>query len=163
MSVRLPSDVYSPDHIGIVLWELGQLISHLQDASTRAKVASATTQPNDIQMSSFLINVLHTAGVAENDVPALEKLQGELRLLRDKAPVAHLMLAALPSRTTKRELVEWFRSQLHTECLVTFSMRGDIGGGFVLRIGSKQYDFTYKARLLEDKHRLTEIFDGVRG
>lgn len=162
MSVQLPSDVYSPDHIGIVLWELGQLVSQLQDAATRAKVATAAVPEREVHVSSFLMHVLHSAEVAENDISALEKLQGDLKAIRDKAPVAHLVLAALPSRTTKRELVDWFRAQLHTDCLVTFSMRGDIGGGFMLRIGSKQYDFTYKAKLLEDRHRLTEIFDSAR-
>ena len=32
MSVRLPADVYSPDHIGVVLWELGHLIDHRRNA-----------------------------------------------------------------------------------------------------------------------------------
>lgn len=162
MSVKLPADVYSPDHIGIVLWELGELISRLRNASTRAAVVEGGVPEEEIHISSFLLNVLHTAGVSAGDRQALEQLQVDLRALRDSAPVAHVVLAALPSRALKRELVEWFREQLHVHHLVTFAMRGDIGGGFKLRIGSKQYDFTYRARLLEGKHRLTEIFDSVR-
>lgn len=162
MSLRLPADVYSPDHVGIVLWEIGELISRLRNAATRAAVVTEGVPQEEMHISSFLLNVLHATGVSAGDRQALERLQAELQVIRDKAPVAHIVLSAIPSRALKRELVEWFRDQLHIQHLVTFSMRGDIGGGFMLRIGSKQYDFTYKARLLEDRHRLTEIFDSVR-
>lgn len=162
MSLRLPAEVYSPDHIGIALWELGSLVSYLQNSDTRAKVSSSQVQPGEPQISAFLTNVLTTTGIAPNDLSSLEQLQEQLQIVRDKAPVAHMMLSALPNQSMKRELVEWFREQIHAQCLVTFAMRRDIGGGFVLRIGSKQYDFSYRQRLLDDRHRLTEIFDGVR-
>jgi len=162
VSVQLPADVYSPDQVGIVLWELGGLISSLRGASTRAAIVTEGVPQQEVHVSSFLMGVLHAAGVSAGDRQALEQLQIEMQALRTSAPVAHIVLAALPNRTLKRELVEWFRAQLHPQHLVTFATRGDIGGGFVLRIGSKQYDFTYRARLLEDKHRFTEIFDGVR-
>jgi F0F1-type ATP synthase delta subunit len=161
MSLRLPADVYSPDHVGIVLWELGALISRLQNASVRAQVVQNAPQ-EELQLSAFLMNVLQAAGVASNDLKGLEQLQAQLQIVRDKAPVAHMVLTALPNQSVKRELVEWFRTQLHAQCLVTFAMRRDIGGGFVLRIGSKQYDFSYRQQLLDNRHRLTEIFDGVR-
>lgn len=162
MSVRLPADVYSPDHVGVVLWELGRLIIHLQNASTRAKIAPSSSRIEELPLSALLTSVLQTVSIATDDLKRLEELQAELRALRDRAPVAHIVLSALPTRVLKRELVQWFRGQLHDQCLVTFTMRPDIGGGFLLRIGSKQYDFSYRQRLLEDKHRLTEIFDGVR-
>ena len=162
MSLRLPVELYSPDHIGIALWELGSLVSYLQDNAMRAKVTSAQPAQTEPQVSAFLNNLLSEAGVALNDVSGLEQLQSQLQIVRDKAPVAHMVLSALPNQTMKRELVEWFRNQIHAQCLVTFAMRRDIGGGFVLRIGSKQYDFSYRQRLLDDRHRLTEIFDGVR-
>lgn len=162
MSLRLPTDVYSPDQLGIALWELGGLIGTLRNASTRATIVGDTTVQQEVHVSSFLLSLLSTAGVSPGDRQGLENLQTELNALRETAPVGHIVLAALPTRLLKRQLVEWFRSQLHPHHLLTFATRADIGGGFVLRIGSKQYDFTYKARLLEDKHRLTEIFDSVR-
>lgn len=161
MSVRLPLEVYSPDHIGIALWELGRLIDQVRNSSTR----SAVTGGEGVQampVSTFLSTILSSVSVAPDDLQALEKLQAELRVVRDSAPVAHLVVSALPGRAVKHELIGWFRKELHMQHLVTFSMRRDIGGGFLLRIGSKQYDFTYRTELLKDKHRLTEIFDGVR-
>lgn len=162
MSGILPVDVYSPDQIGIALWELEGLAGNLQNIATRAAVAPGGIPQQEVQISSFLINILRANSVRVSDRPALEQLQVDLKALRDSAPVAHIILGGSPSRTLKHELVEWFRRELHPEHLATFATRSDIGGGFMLRVGSKQYDFTYRKRLLEDSHRLTEIFDSVR-
>lgn len=161
MSVKLPAEVYSPDHIGIVLWELEQLIDHLRNGETRAGVVGATIDSEKVA-SAFLAVVLAATGVSATDRKALESLQAELKAVRDGAPVAHIILAALPGKALKAELVGWFRRVVHKQHLVTFAVRSDIGGGFLLRTGSRQYDFTYRTQLLESKHRLTEIFDSVR-
>lgn len=162
MSFRLSREVYSPDHIGIVLWELDRLISWLRDASVRAALVDGRTSEREVHLSAFLLGVLKDAQIKPDDVDGLEQLHATLVAIRDKAPVAHMVLTALPNRTLKRQLVEWFRTEVHQQCLVTFSVRSDLGGGFLLRIGSKQYDFTFRGRLLENRHRITEIFDGVR-
>ena len=162
MSVKLPPDVYSPDHIGIVLWELSRLIAKLQDAAVQATVAKESNVAHDIHVSNFLLGVLRAANVSPADRAALERLQQELQQVRDMAPVAHIVLPALPNQTLKRQLVEWFRTGIHQQMMMTFAVRSDIGGGFLLRVGSRQYDCTFKAQLLANKHRIAEIFDGVR-
>lgn len=162
MSLKLPAEVYSLDQVGIVLWELSSLLSQLQDAATRATVLPEGAPQQDLHVSNFLLSVLHSTGVSAGDRRALEQLQADLIAVRDQAPVAHMVLPALPNRTLKKQLVEWFRAQVHQQMMVSFAARGDIGGGFLLRIGSKQYDYTFRTRLLENKARITEIFDGVR-
>lgn len=159
--LRLPPDVYSPDQLGIVLWELGDVSAKLRDAAHREAVTKGQAEA-EIHTSALLMNVLQTAGVSSRDLKALEQLQSEIKAVRDQAPTVHMMLAALPNRAMKRLIVEWFRRELHPQLLLTFSARGDIGGGFILRAGSKQYDFSFRARILANKQRLVEIFDGVR-
>lgn len=161
MSFRLSPDVYSPDHIGIVLWELDRLIGWLRDETIRASMSAQGTA-GDIHLSAFLLGVLKTAEVAPNDQAGLEHLKATLEAVRDQAPVAHLVLTALPNRSLKRQLVEWFRAEIHQQALLTFAVRSDLGGGFLMRIGSKQYDFTFRGRLIDNRHRIAEIFDGVR-
>lgn len=162
MSFRLSHDVYSPDHVGIVLWELERLMTWLRDASVRASVAGQDEAKHEVHLSAFLLGVLEGAKVAPDKLDELEQLHATLCAVRDQAPVAHMVLTALPTRSLKRQLVEWFRAEVHQQCLVTFAVRSDLGGGFLLRIGSKHYDFTFRGRLLENKHRIVEIFDGVR-
>jgi hypothetical protein len=161
MITKLPADVYSPDQIGIVLWELSNVISALRDSETRKAVVK-TDGEEEIHVSHFLLGILTASGIETNDRKSLEELQAELLFIRDRAPVAHIVLPALPNRTLTRELVDWFRKNIHKQQLVTFSVRGDIGGGFLLRIGSNQHDFTFRGQLLANRHRIAEILDSVR-
>ena len=161
--LKLPADVYSPDQLGIVLWELGDVTSKLRTAETRAAVTKDEVHgQREVHTSALLLNVLQAAGVSARDHKALEQLAEEIKAIREQAPTVHMMLAALPNRAMKRLIVEWFRRELHPQLLLTFAARGDIGGGFILRAGSKQYDFSFRARILENKQRLVEIFDDVR-
>jgi hypothetical protein len=159
--LRLPDDVYSPDQLGIVLWELGTVSTQLRDATTRASVTKHT-EPPEVHTSALLLNVLQAAGVSARDHVALEHLHAEIKAIREQAPSVHMMLAALPNRAMKRMIVEWFRREVHPQLLLTFSARGDIGGGFILRAGSKQYDFSFRGKILSNKQRIVEIFDSVR-
>lgn len=162
MSFKLSNDVYSPDHLGIVLWELERLIDWLRNESVRVSVAGQESATKEVHLSALLLGVLKDADVKSNDREALEQLQATLQAVREQAPVAHIVLTALPSRSLKKQLVEWFRNEIHQQALITFAVRSDMGGGFLLRIGSKQYDFTFRGRLLANKHRIAEIFDSVR-
>lgn len=158
MSTNLPAEVYSPDHVGILVWELGKLVSAERDAHNQRTVTGQEPIRN-IHLSDGLNRFLRTANVAPNDIQGLEKLLSELQSIRKNAPVAHLLVPALPTRALKLQLVTWCRENLHPELLLTFASRADIGGGFILRVGSKQYDFTYRAQLRKHRQRLVEIFD----
>lgn len=159
MTTKLPADVYSPDHVGILLWELGKLISTERDAHNQKSVTGKESVRNH-HISDNLSRVLGSAQVAPTDISKLEMLLNELQQVRKNAPVAHFLVPALPTRALKVQLVTWCRDNLHPQLLLTFASRADIGGGFILRVGSKQYDFTYRAQLRAHRKRLVEIFDG---
>lgn len=161
MSTALPPAVYSPDQVSIVIWELGKLVAALRDAHTKKQVTGKDSLP-EVHFSKDLAQILRNEKIDLNDIESLEKLHLNLQDIRANAPVAHMLLSASPNHTLKTHLVQWCRENLHDNLLITFAARGDLGGGFVLRVGSKQYDFTYRARLLEQKHRLVEIFDDLR-
>lgn len=159
MSTMLPPDIYSPDHVGILVWELGKLISTERDAHNH-KIVTGKEPVRNHHISDGLSRVLTSAQVATTDISRLEALLDELQQLRKSAPVAHFLVPALPTRALKMQLVTWCRDNLHSNLLLTFASRADIGGGFILRVGSKQYDFTYRAQLRAHRGRLMEIFDG---
>ena len=162
MSLKLPPEVYSRDQLGIVLWEIGVLVAQLRNDATRQKISGVTSDSSKHHVSAFLLAILRANSVDKANLNALEALESELVQIRDTAPVAHMVLPALPNRTLKQQLVTWFRDEISESTLVSFSVRGDIGGGFILRIGSKQYDFTFRRQLLDNKHRIAEIYDSVR-
>jgi hypothetical protein len=158
---KLPLDLYSPDQLGIVMLELRDHINAMRDKAVREKETGQPEEPPHV--SALLLGVMHGAGVRSEDQAAQEELQRSLQMIREKAPVAHITLAALPPRTLKRQLIEWFRTQINPYCLLTFSTRTDIGGGIVLRAGSKVYDFSFRHQIVGNKERISAIFDARLG
>lgn len=155
MSVHLPIDVFSPDHVSGLIAELHSYRGKLRDAAVRAKTTkSKAALP---EFSEELQNLLTSSGVKPDDLTALETLNKELTAVLKAAPVVHLTLAAGAGRTFKRQLTVWFRTQIHEHSLLTFATRSDIGGGMMLQVGSRFYDFSFRDRLLANKARLMEI------
>jgi hypothetical protein len=159
-SIRLPLDLYSPEQLSAVIIEFRGYIGELRDTAVRAKALHATAGAP--HASALLMGVMHESGVNATDQPEAEKLLKELEAVRDKAPAAHLMMAALPNRDLKRKLTEWFRTEIHPFALLTFATRADIGGGFILQAGSHVYNYSFREQLLTHKHRIAEIYNSVR-
>jgi len=161
-ALKLPLDLYSPDQLGIIILETGNHANVLRDAGVRARTSGNADTAEPLHASALLTGVLQGNGLSANDHASLEALSKGLKLIRDKAPVAHLTLAALPNRSLKRQLTEWFRKEVSPYMLLTFAVRTDIGGGAVLRVGSRVYDFSFRQQIVSNKHRIAEIFENVR-
>jgi hypothetical protein len=154
VDLHLPLDMHSPDHVSGALVELQKYRGELRDAEIRAKAGGKTDKP---EMSGHLESLLKNSGVAHEDGPALEALAKALDTTLKKAPVMHVLLAAPATRTFKRQLTVWFRTQVHPLSLLTFAARADIGGGIILQAGSHMYDYSFRAAILDNKKRLMEL------
>lgn len=157
----LPIDLHSPDQLSAIMLELYQHISVLRDAKAQAKTAGKVTSEIPI-LSGLLLEVLHNAAVATNNLTAAEQLLEQLEIVRSKAPVVRATLAAIPNRDIKQQITMWFREQVHPHVLLTFTTRSDIGGGILLQAGSHIYDFSFRKQILDKKQRISEIFAGVK-
>lgn len=155
MNMVLPVDVASPDRLSELLLELQDVLSALRDAMAQRKTARAPL--DTIGLSPELDQLLEKNRIAANDTAALETLAKNLTDLLEHAPVAHLLLAAMPGRALRRQIVEWFRAEINPLALVTFTARGDIGGGLVLQTGSHVYDWSFRRAIIDNRSRLTEI------
>lgn len=151
--MTLPADVHSPDQVSELIMELRSYIDGLRDAALRNR-AQASGKPSDAPGVSAMLKKVFENAI---DTMTPEEMLHELEELLLRAPVAHLMLAATPAEQLTRQLVVWFRIEIHPQLLLTLSTRRDIGGGGVLRVGSSIYDFSFRRRILDNKKRLTEL------
>lgn len=156
MNVELSSSVYSPDQLGLLLWELDMVINKLQNDQVRQRVLPGT-HAEPITVSLLLQGVLESSGVNKNDLHAVEELSGELERIRDALPQVSLVLGNPPSLVIKRQIVSWLRREIHPQILCNFVVRSDLGGGAILRTKANQYDFSCRTQLVEKKHRIQEL------
>jgi hypothetical protein len=154
VELHLPLDLHSPDHVSGVLVELQKYRGELRDSVVRAKAGGKGGKPD---MTEHLEGLLKSSGVTTDNEPALEALAKILDTTLKKAPVMHVLLAAPATRTFKRQITVWFRSQVHPHSLLTFAARSDIGGGIILQAGSHMYDYSFRSAILDNKKRLMEL------
>ncbi len=155
VQVALPMDLHSPDQLSAVLMEVDAYRSALHDAKIRGQTAQLP------DMSQLLIDLLQSSRIEPDDQAGLEELHTGVEQLLNHAPVVHLTLAGLPTRTVKRQITTWFRTQMSPTILVTFSARADLGGGFVATAGSHVYDYSFRRHILDNKQRIAELTFGV--
>lgn len=160
MTLRLPVDLYSADQLSTIIIELRNYVGDLHDFSVRKKLGKDHTEEPP-HISALLLAVLHGADAKQGDLAAAEELLKELQSVRKQAPVVHITLPDLPNRTLKRQFTVWFRSEISPCTLLTFAMRSDIGGGAIIQAGSHIYDFSLKAQILNNRARISEIYQNV--
>jgi hypothetical protein len=148
----LPVDVYSPD-------QLSELLLQLQDVASvvRGVAARKQTEQEPITLSPELEQLLTINKISVDDAAALDALGKEIQTTLDRAPAVHVLLAAMPGRVIRRQLVTWFRTQVNPLTLLTFAARSDLGGGAIVQAGSHLYDLSFRRSIIDNKKRLTEI------
>lgn len=146
----LPIDTYSPDQLSSLILELQDLVAAVRDAAVRKD----NVHP---QLSADLAGLLNENKIADTDVVSLEELNRMASTTLEKAPTVHILLAAMPGRAQKRQVVSWFRTEVHAQTLLTFAARSDLGGGAIIQAGSHVYDLSFRRGIIDNKARMTEI------
>jgi hypothetical protein len=150
--MNLSVDVYSPD-------QLSELLLQIQDVAgvVRGAAARKDAEQEPVTLSPELEQLLTVNKVTVDDVAALDALSKEIQVTLDRAPAVHILLAAMPGRAIRRQLVTWFRTQVNPLTLITFAARSDLGGGAIVQAGSHLYDLSFRRSIIDNKKRLTEI------
>jgi hypothetical protein len=150
--MTLPYDVYSPDQISALTMELRRYIGARQDASRRSDHGASS----QLTLSAQLSSLLESSG----DITAQQLLE-ELEAVLKNAPTVHIITGGPAGNQLKHQITAWFRDNIHPSTLVDFAFRHDLGGGVVVRAGSRIYDFSLKRRIMDNRHRISELAFGA--
>lgn len=145
----LPNELYSPDLINLAIIELDRYASKVRDAETRKEIPP--------QPPSGLARVFATMAVSPSSPEDLDMLKSQLKNFLEKSQVVNIILSSIPSTSVKYQLTTWFRQQINPNLLINFSARADIGGGIIVQIGSRIYDFSFKSSLIANKAKIAEL------
>ena len=163
MKLKLPLNVYSSDQLGAIAWELEEAINELRKRSIRRSVIGGHNKDQEqLETSKLLDELLRESGIMKIEQTQLETLLNEVKKFRESAPNVHIILAATPDNKIKKQLTGWLRQEISPSILCTFSMRADLGGGAIIRTGARQYDFSFRSKIADNKQRISEIFNGLR-
>ena len=157
MKLKLDSSVASLQDLRALVDELhdySRWMAHNQ-AKQRVHAKGKSPAPELSEAARFCIR--HYVPNSTKASAALEELVAELSELNKKAPQLTITLAAPPSPSLRRSLVEWCRTNVSQTVLVSFRYNSNLLGGMVVRAGSHLFDWSFRRKLLEQ----SATFPGV--
>lgn len=158
MAFELPAEVYSPQLLESVMYDLEQYLEWYRQTAVKQKVgAKPVAEPTHSAETELVIKTY----VQDKPVTleSLEQLVEDLKAIH--LPEIHITLAAMPNRTQRETMVKWFRSNVTPHVLLTFVADRNLGGGVVVRTPNHIFDFTWKQQLLGQRSHLAEIIKRV--
>jgi F0F1-type ATP synthase delta subunit len=154
MSVVLNPQIQTPEQLNDVVIELREFLNKVHDRDVRKRVAKVADEA--MPSISPLARSIFDANKTPADAAALKKLITELEEARIVAPRMRVMLSAWPDESVRTRLAEHVRKHIHPLVMLSFTVRADMGGGCILQFGSRRFDFSFRAQLLENKHKISE-------
>lgn len=149
---RLPDNIVTVGDLARAKIELESLADFLVQARVR-KPGQAITLP---RVSQRLESLAHAAGLkltSQEDIDALQKVIVDLK---KTVPQLHISFASEPSDAFLTKLIQWFRSNIHPQVLLTIGLQPSIAAGFILRTSSREFDGSLRGRFTSSKPLLIE-------
>ncbi len=155
---ELPAAVYSPQLVESVIYDIEHYLEWYRQTQIQKRVgAKATEEPTHSAETALVIETW--LGGKPATLETLEDLLATLRGL--KLAQVHIMLAALPNRSQRELLVNWFRTNVSPHLLLSFVADRNLGGGAVIRTPNRVFDYTWKQQLIAGRSKLAEILKRV--
>lgn len=160
-STLLPPSVSSPHDIAALVLEIRLYAKWYAQYSNANKVHAAYSQPQP-QLSPVAGDIIRAWHKEKALTPArLDDLIALLEKTAKSAPMLFITLAAPVTVEVKEQLVQWARTNLRDDILVTFHFNRAILGGMVIRVGSSIFDWSFKRKLLEGQTQLSKVLSHV--
>lgn len=151
----LPDVVVTVGDLSRAKMELESLADFLVQSRIR-KPGQAITLP---RISRRLEALAHAAGLKLTVQADIDALQDVLANLKKTAPQLHISFASEPSDAFLTKLIQWFRSNIHPQVMLTIGLQPSITAGFILRTSSREFDCSLRGRFTDSKSLLIEALN----
>jgi len=158
---NIPASVSSPSDITTLILEVRAYAQWYGQYANAQRTGSRykTPQPELSEVASEVIRAW--AKEAPLTSARIDELTANLEHIQKTAPVITITLAAAATTEVKRALVTWCRAHIHDDILVTFRFNATILGGMVVRYGSRVYDWSFRAAIMNGRRRFPEVLSRV--
>lgn len=157
----LPPSVVTKVDVSRLVSEVERLDSELTTAAVRAKTGVAQTiQPTvSEQLAAFLTQNKVAFDTAQNRT----NLVKQLRLLKEKVPVIHMTFAVQSDPESLRQIVQWLRSTVHPQAVISVGLQPSLVAGVYLRTPNHVHDLSLRTLLTGQHDVLVKELEALRG
>lgn len=150
-TITVPPLVVGRADISRIIRELEQLDSTIVAQRIRGLQPDATRVT---QAMADLAELNHLELIKDTDRTTLKQ---QLKLLKVKGSVVHMVFAEEPNPEFMSKMVTWIRNELHPSALVQTGLQPGIVAGCIVRTPSHIYDFSISSVLKAKKPILKKL------
>lgn len=157
----LPTTVVSKMDISRLVSEAERVDNELTTARIRAKAGSSEQEkpPFSEQFGKFL----EQNNLNFDDDHHRSDIITQLRLLKDNVPVIHMTFAVTADRESLQELVQWLRTSINPQTVISTGLQPAIVAGVYVRTPNHVHDLSLRAKLKESRDVLVKELEVIRG
>lgn len=161
MSLRLPGSIASSQDLKSLIIEVHEYANWYAHESVKMKVNAKDGSPTPT-LSATAIELLRD-WKADQQISAesLDLLIKTLEQYVSNSPSMTITLAALPTSSLKTALVNWCRTNVAPDILVSFRFNSNLLGGMVVQYGSHIFDWSFKRKILSNRGIFPEVLRRV--
>ncbi len=131
------------------------------DALRRRSATKDIVAP--ITVSSQLSDFIAANRLDLRDARARAQVIAEIRLLKMSAPVVHLTFATSVTTETLGKMMQWLRSSLSQQVVMTVGLQPELIGGVVVRTANRIFDLSVKAQLANSRQIIVKELETIDG
>lgn len=160
--IKLPDSIYSPRQVLELKRNLSQLAEQLQRGDILDKLGLTGQGKADSarKLPPLLLELMRNSDTTIAITGDIQNLIESVEAMTHW-PTLHLELATATDKSQKIELVHWFRGNLAPTLLFQFSFDPELIGGLIVRTPAREYDWSFRNRLLANAPNLKEVISHV--
>lgn len=158
MNLDLPPTAYSRADIDRLIQDVREYAKWYSHEATkkRFKIKPSSRQ-SPPELSSDTKELLRDWTIKQPlSLASLDQLVAALERFKLNAPTLTFILAAPAPGSLKKDLVSWCRKNIAKNILVSFEFNSTLLGGFVLRYGSRVFDWSFRRQILANSAVFSE-------
>jgi hypothetical protein len=161
-SFQLPPTVVSKLDLARLVAEIEKIDNEMTSLAVRSKTGIAEEYKPIVsdQLRDFL--VLNAMKIEYNSQSRMQ-LIGQMRLLKDKAPVVHMTFAVEADRESLVYLSKWMRESVHPQTVLSIGLQPGLVAGVYLRTPNRVHDLSLRSALTNGRDVLVKELGALRG
>ncbi len=162
MKLKLPKSVASPQDLSALILEIKEYAKWYAHESIKMRFNAAKSSQNTPVLSAGASELIRTwFGNKEPNRLGFDGLIKTLEQYAKNSQLVTITLAAPAPNSLKATLVEWFRTNVSPDVLVSFQINSTLLGGMVVRLGSRVFDWSFRRQILDAKANFPEVLRRV--
>lgn len=162
MKVKLPKTVASPQDLSALTLEIKEYAKWYAHEAIKGRFGTYKPSSNAPILSAGASEMIRSwFGNKEPNRLGFDGLIRTLEQYSKSSQLVTITLAAPAPNSLKATLVEWFRTNVSPDILVSFQINSLLLGGMVVRYGSRVFDWSFRRQIIDNKASFPEVLRRV--